>query len=52
MPPTQIFVSSRSRREYPRRRPWASPLPVSMLLVALVVLLWMVAALVFWWGGL
>jgi hypothetical protein len=50
MPPSQIFVSTRSRREYPRRRPAASVLPVSLLLVV-VLLVWVLAAFVMWWGG-
>ena len=48
MPPSHIFVSSRSRREYPRRRPSASVLPLSMLVVALIALVWALAVLAFW----
>jgi len=51
MPPTQIFVSSRSRREYPRRRPSASVVPPAVLL-AVVLIVWVLAAWVLWWGGL
>jgi hypothetical protein len=50
MPPTQIFVSTRSRREYPRRRPSSAIVPFSALLVAvLVVLVWALAFML--WGG-
>jgi hypothetical protein len=52
MPPTQIFVSTRSRREYPRRRRLASVVPLSVLLVAFVVLAWTLAAFMLSWGGL
>ena len=52
MPPPHIFVSTRSRREYPRRRPLSYVLPVSMMLfVAFVVLLWALAVIALWWGG-
>jgi hypothetical protein len=51
MQPSQIFVSTRTRREYPRRRASAPISPVSMLVV-LVLLAWALAALVLWWGGL
>jgi hypothetical protein len=51
MPPSQIFVSTRSRREYPRRRPTTPILPLSLLL-AVVLLVWALAVVVFWWGVL
>ena len=51
MPPPQIFVSTRSRRDYPRRRPSATALPLSMLFVALVILAWVLTAFVLWRGG-
>jgi hypothetical protein len=51
MPPSQIFVSTRSRREYPRRRPTAQVVPVSLLLLV-VLLVWALAAFVMSWGGL
>jgi hypothetical protein len=51
MPPSQIFVSTRSRREYPRRRATAPIIPVSVLL-AVVLLVWVLAAAVLWWGVL
>ena len=51
MPPPHIFVSTRSRRDYPRRRPSATVVPHAMLLfVVLVVLVWVLAALVLWRG--
>ena len=49
MPPSHIFVSTRSRREYPRRRPSAPVLPLSLLLLV-VLLVWALAAAVLWWG--
>ncbi|HEY5318821.1 MAG TPA: hypothetical protein VIJ20_12605 [Solirubrobacteraceae bacterium] len=51
MPPSQIFVSTRSRREYPRRRASTSVLPVPFLLFV-ILLVWVLAAYVLWWGGL
>lgn len=51
MPPSQIFLSTRSRREYPRRRPSAPPVPVPLLLLAFV-LFWALAVLVLWWAAL
>jgi len=49
MPPPQIFVSTRSRREYPRRRPSATAVPHPVLLLAaLVVVVWVLAAVVLW----
>jgi hypothetical protein len=50
MPPSQIFVSTRSRREYPRRRPSIPIIPVSLLLVV-VALVWMLTAFVLSSGG-
>ena len=50
MPPSHIFLSTRSRREYQRRRPSALVLPVRMLLAAVVVLAWMLAAWALWAG--
>jgi len=52
MPPPQIFLSTRSRREYPRRRPSAPALPLTMLLVALLLVAWALGAFVLWHGGL
>jgi hypothetical protein len=43
MPPSQIFLSTRRRREYPRRRAWARGVPVSVLLT-IVLFLWALAA--------
>lgn len=51
MPPSQIFVSTRSRRQYPRRRPTSSVVPVSMLAVVVVVLAWLLAVVTVWPGG-
>jgi|HubBroStandDraft_1064217.scaffolds.fasta_scaffold1151611_1 hypothetical protein len=51
MPPSQIFVSTRSRREYPRRRATAPIMPVSVLL-AVVLFVWVLTAAVLWWGVL
>jgi hypothetical protein len=51
MPPSQIFVSTRSRREYPRRRPSAPILPVPLLLGAVILLVWVLAAFALWAGG-
>jgi hypothetical protein len=48
MPPPQIFVSTRSRREYPRRRAAAPAVPLSVLLVAFVVLVWALVAFALW----
>jgi hypothetical protein len=50
MPPSQIFLSTCSRREYSRRRPSARGVPVSLLLV-LVLIVWGLATFVLWWGG-
>jgi hypothetical protein len=50
MPPSQIFVSTRTRREYPRRRGSVAGVPASALLVV-VLLVWVLMALVLW-GGL
>lgn len=49
MPPSQIFVSTRTRREFQRRRSSATYVPVSMLL-AMVLAAWALAALMLWWG--
>jgi hypothetical protein len=51
MPPSQIFVSTRSRRDYARRRASAPIVPVWMLVV-LVLLVSMLAAFLLWRGGL
>ncbi|HWF26438.1 MAG TPA: hypothetical protein VG275_13365, partial [Solirubrobacteraceae bacterium] len=50
MPPSQIFVSTRTRREYQRRRGAPPIVPVPMLLL-LILLVWGLAALVLGWGG-
>jgi hypothetical protein len=50
MPPSQIFVSTRSRREYPRRRSASPIVPVSVLLLV-VVLVWALSVLVLCWGA-
>jgi hypothetical protein len=49
MPPSQIFVSTRSRRQYPRRRSSAPIVPLSLLL-AVALVAWALAVLVLWWG--
>jgi hypothetical protein len=49
MPPAHIFVSTRSRREYPRRRAFAPVLPASVLVVVMLVVS-ALAALLLWWG--
>jgi hypothetical protein len=49
MPPSQIFVSTRSRREYQRRRTSTPIVPLSLLLVV-VLLVWALATFVLWWG--
>ena len=51
MPPSQIFVSTRSRRQYPRRRASAPIVPVPVLVI-LAVLVSTLAALLLWWGAL
>jgi hypothetical protein len=45
MPPPHIFVSTRSRREYSRRRA-----PAQIVPLAIVLALWVLAALALWWG--
>ncbi|MEA2198281.1 MAG: hypothetical protein QOJ25_2332 [Solirubrobacteraceae bacterium] len=50
MPPSQIFVSTRTRREFQRRR-GANPIVSVHMLLLLVLLVWVLAALVLWWGG-
>lgn len=49
MPPSQIFVSTRTRREFQRRRSAATYVPVSML-VAVLLAAWVLAAVMLWWG--
>jgi hypothetical protein len=51
MPPPQIFVSTRSRREYPRRRASLMVMSVTRLLLALVLVIWALAVVLLWWGG-
>ena len=51
MQPSQIFVSTRSRREYPRRRGSVPVLPVSVLVVV-AFFAWALAVLVLGWGAL
>ncbi|HWF34875.1 MAG TPA: hypothetical protein VG295_05875 [Solirubrobacteraceae bacterium] len=48
MRPAQIFLSTRSRREYSRRRAVAQVAPMSVLLVVLLFA-WALAAVVLWW---
>lgn len=50
MPPSQIFVSTRTRREYDRRHGATPGLPVLTLLV-LLLLVWALAVLLMGWGG-
>jgi hypothetical protein len=47
MPPSQIFLSTRTRRHYPGRRAGAQGVPVSVLLV-IVLFLWVLAAVMLW----
>ncbi len=49
MPPSQIFLSTRSRREYSRRRAAAPVVPGVMLLIVILVV-WALAVLALWWG--
>lgn len=49
MPPSQIFVSTRTRREFHRRRATATYVPMSMV-VGLLLAAWALAALILWWG--
>jgi hypothetical protein len=50
MPPSQIFVSTRTRREYQRRRGAPPAVPASMLLV-LALFVWALAVLVLGWSA-
>jgi hypothetical protein len=52
MPPPHIFVSTRSRREYPRRRASAPLLPLTLLVGAVILSIWVLAAFALWAGGL